>query len=50
MSIAAAFAENGIPSSIKSAPESAAASPASTDSSMLGYPPIKYGISAARFP
>src|SRR5438874_5636228 len=46
----ASGSENGTPSSSRSAPASAHASPTRRDSSMLGKPPIRYGISAARLP
>src|SRR3954451_18855272 len=46
----ASGSENGTPSSSTSAPASAAARPASREMSIDGKPPIRYGISAARFP
>src|SRR4051812_40769005 len=46
----ASGSENGMPSSSRSAPASTQARPTSRDSSMLGKPPMRYGMSAARLP
>src|SRR5437588_2754443 len=46
----ASGSENGTPSSIRSAPDSAYPSPIRRDVSRSGKPPIRYGISAARRP
>src|SRR3954447_648112 len=46
----ASGSENGTPSSTRSAPPSAYASPIARDISTSGKPPMRYGISAARLP
>src|SRR3954471_17577448 len=46
----ASGSENGTPSSTRSAPPSAYASPIARDVARSGNPPIRYGIRAARLP